>query len=92
MTAKRKFDFFQLWRWTVELFSLGLIFVLFNTPKSFTTPGYWFWFNDLRDVSSYVIALLFTTAILSWRRHRSHSIFGLILCALWLLWTELPRL
>jgi hypothetical protein len=94
MPTNRKFGFLRLWRWTVELFSSGLILALWNTPKSFTTPdlGYWFWFGDLRDTSFPVIVLLFATAIFSSKRHRGHSAFGLILCALWLVWIALPRL
>jgi hypothetical protein len=33
MPTNRKFGFLRLWRWTVELFSSGLILALWNTPR-----------------------------------------------------------
>jgi hypothetical protein len=89
-----KSEFFRLWRWTLELYSLGLIAVLWISPSGFSIPGlktrlHW---DDLLDASSHVIILLFATALFSWKRHRGHSVFALILCGLWLVWTELPRL
>ena len=93
MLKNRKFNFFWLWRWTVELFSLVMVISFWNIPKGmWVGDGLFFWWYYFVDASIPVIVLLFVTAIFCWRSHRRHAVFGLVLCLFWLIWVLLPRI
>jgi hypothetical protein len=90
--AVRKLELCGLWMWTVEVFSLILILVLWSYPRTLTVGGLTFWWRSMFDASIPVFASLSITVLLAWKRHKAHSVFGLALIVLWLIWRLLPRL
>jgi len=84
----------KVWFWTVEVFALGVVglcWASFLVPAAFPwTPGWVFSF--LKDFSSGVMAFQLLTVFALWRKHRWLASGGLLLCALWVVWVEMPRM
>jgi hypothetical protein len=92
MSAPKEFNFFRLWRWTLELYSLALVTFYWMLLFTGSEMGSKFHYNVLFDGSLTVMVLLMITAVLSLRRHKWHACVSFVIFLLWLVWAALPRL
>ena len=92
MSTNRKFEFSRLWRWTIEMYSFCRSVYIW---MALIIPSDWgskYRYDRLYTGSLPAIVLLLVTAVICWKRHREHSMFGFAICALWAIWAALPRL
>ena len=92
MNASRKLDFFNLWRWTITIFSFVLVSSYWALLFSPSVWGTKFRYDYLFRGSLPVIALLFLTVLISLRRSRRYAAFSFCICIAWVVWAALPRL
>jgi hypothetical protein len=91
MDAPRKPNFFKVYFWTVEMFSLALVINFWFLLFSGSIWGTKFRYQYLFDGSLPVIGLQFITAMCCWQQYRRHAILGFAVCLAWLVWAALPR-
>ena len=83
----RKVRFAALWRWTVELFSILVVCVVWRTPIVIQAPPWGngvLWTRDVQAVTFPVIFTLFVTSCFSLMRHKWHAILGFVLMFFWI--------
>jgi hypothetical protein len=71
------------WRWVIEVFCTGLVvwFWAWNfTTSTLTARAIE---GDIVGGGSWLMMLLFFTSLASWRHHRRHSFFGLLVAVAW---------
>jgi len=94
MQNEKKIRFFTIWIWTLELYVSFVVLVLwlslvFDFEWAWIVRG---WVHTEFDATWFPIILLLICSALCWRQKKGHAVFGVLLCLLWGIWMELPRL
>lgn len=91
MNTPRRCDLASVWRWTLEMFSIVMVVCYWSLTFSGSIWGSGLRYRELFDGSFPVIGLLFVTSVYSWKKHRWHAFFGLVIFGAWFVWAALPR-